>query len=185
MRRFVISVVVIGLLTVAAPASAQGPVEGSVAVVEPAGWDVGPCPGIGWVGTLDISGHGDMDGTYGFQLYHTDFGTDTDSVMVDDWWRWSEYFAVHDALFELDEEGIIVDCEPGAVVLQGYDSGVGSLALNEFWDTGYVAMAAGPFEGLEGAMTFQRGYFTEFIEDITMPDGNAYPTAFEASFRVE
>ena len=118
MRRFVISVVVIGLLTVAAPASAQGPVEGSVAVVEPAGWDVGPCPGIGWVGTLDISGHGDMDGTYGFQLYHTDFG---------------------------------------------------SLALNEFWDTGYVAMAAGPFEGLEGAMTFQRGYHEFFAGDSSAP----------------
>jgi hypothetical protein len=185
MRRFAISLVAVGLLAVRAPASAQGPVEGTVTAVESAGWDVGPCPGIGWVGTLEISGHGDMDGTYGFQLYHTDFGNDTNSLMVDDWWRWSEYFAVHDALFELDEESFIVDCEPGEVVLQGYDSGVGSLALNEFWDTGYVATAGGPFEGFEGARTFQLGTFTAFNEEISMPDGNASPTAFEASFRVE
>ena len=185
MRTLVIPLLAVGLLAVAAPAGAQGPVEGNVTVVEPAGWETGPCPGIGWVGTLEISGHGDMDGSYGFQLCHTDFGTDTNSVFVDDWWRWSEYFAVHDALFELDDTGNIVDCEPGEVVLQGYDSGVGSLAINEFWDTGYVAMAAGPFEGLEGARTFQLGRFTAFNEEIRMPDGNAYPTAFEASFRVE
>jgi len=185
MRRIVVAMAVVGLLGAAAPTSAQGPVEGTVAVVEHVGWEVGPCPGVGWVGTLEISGQGEMDGTYGFKLYHTDFGTDTNSVFVDDWWRWSEYFAVHDALFELDEDGNIVDCGPGEVVLQGYDSGVGSLGLNEFWDTGYVAMAAGPFAGLEGSRTFQLGHFTEFNEAITMPDGNAYPTAFEASFRVE
>ena len=185
MRKVIASLAAVGLLALAAPVGAEGPVEGTVRVVEPAGWDVGPCPGIGWVGELEISGYGEMDGMYGFQLYHTDFGTDTNSVFVDDWWRWSEYFAVHDAPFELDEDGNIVDCEPGEVVLQGYDGGVGNLTLNEFWDTGYVAMAAGPFEGLEGAMTFQLGHFTEFNEEITMPDGNAYPTAFEASFRVK
>jgi hypothetical protein len=186
MRRSAIPVIVACALALAAPASAQGPVEGVVETVENIGWEVGPCPGIGWVGTLDISGSDGMDGTYGFELFHRDFGNDTNSVFAeDDWWRWSEYFAVRDALYEFDEEGFIVDCEPGAVLLQGYDTGVGSLALNEFWDTGYVAEASGPFEGLTGARTFQLGEFTAWNDAITMPDGNPSPTAFKASFRVE
>ncbi len=185
MRRSMVLVVAACAAMTAAPASAQGPVEGTTSMVEYLGFGGEQCPEVAWVGTLEVSDSGDLDGTYGFTLYHTAFGEDTNSVFVDGWWRWSEYFAVRDGLYELDEEGLLVDCEPGELLLQGFDTGVGNTQVNRFWDTGYAAQASGPFEGMAGAKVDQIGTFTVFNDELSNPDGSPYPTAFEAKILIE
>ena len=184
MRRFLIPIVIVGVLAMALPASASPLVSGDGEMFRHAGFrgEEAACPHISWVGSLEISDSEGMDGTYGITLSKADIIPQT--VFEDGWWWWAEYFTVFDGLFEFDEAGSVIECEPGAVMLHGYDSGVGQ-AGSKFWDTGYLIEAAGPFEGMEGAKVDQLGTFTEWSDDMQTPDGDPFPNAFTIDFIVE
>jgi len=180
MRRFLAPMVIVGVMVMALPVSAAESVSGESKMTLHGRAE--PCTNMSWVGTLDVSGSGDTAGTYGLALQKKD--DLPASQFIDGWWRWAEYFTVYDQTFEVDDEGLIVDCEPGTALLHGYDSGVG-LPDGDFWDTGYIIEAAGPFEGLEGAKADQLGTFTVFSDTKTTPDGKPFPVGFETTFTVE
>jgi len=180
MRKVLMSLTILAMAATAAPVSAQDAVTGTTTMAVHARAE--PCTAISWMGTLEIDGHGAMDGTYGFALSKAENIPAT--VFADGWWRWAEYFTVYDGLFERDGEGLVVSCEPGAVLLHGYDTGVGE-PDGDFWDTGYVIDADGPFEGMEGARADQFGTFTEWsVTDIT-PEGEPFPTAFTVDLVIQ
>jgi hypothetical protein len=180
MRKALTALATVAMVATAAPVSAQDSVIGT-ATMDRHGYTE-PCTHVGWIGTMEIDGHGDMDGTYGYAL-----SKDEDipaTVIADGWLRWAEYLTLYDGLFEQDADGLLVACEPGAVLLRGYDSGVG-LPDGSFWDTGYIIDANGPFEGMEGARADQLGAFTDWHEEATMPDGKPAPVAFTASLTIQ
>jgi len=180
MRKTLIGLTTLALLATAAPAGAQDSVTGAATMDRHGGAE--PCTHISWVGTMGIDGHGDMDGTYGYALSKAEDIPAT--VIADGWMRWAEYFTLYDGLFERDADGLLVSCEPGTVLLHGYDSGVG-LPDGSFWDTGYIIDASGPFEGMDGARADQLGVFTVWHEEATMPDGKPAPVAFTADLTVQ
>ena len=186
MRRLLvlISLVLLGVLATAMPASAAPLASGEGEMVRHAGFrgDDAACPHISWIGSLEISDSEGMDGTYGITLSKAEIIPET--VFTEEWWWWAEYFTVFDGLFEFDEAGSAIECEPGAVLLHGYDSGVGQ-ATGKFWDTGYLIEASGPFEGMEGAKVDQLGTFTEWHDEATLPNGQPAPVAFTIDFIVE
>lgn len=180
MRKAWIALTAMAMVATAVPVSAQDSVMGTATMDRHGGAE--PCPAISWVGTMEIDGHGDMDGTYGYALSKAEDIPAT--VIADSWLRWAEYFTLYDGVFERDADGLLVACEPGAALLHGYDSGVG-LPDGIFWDTGYVIDASGPFEGMEGARADQLGVFDRFHEEATMPDGKPAPIAFTADLTVQ
>jgi hypothetical protein len=180
MRRALPALTTLALVAIAAPVGAQDPLTGTATMDRHGGAE--PCTHISWVGTMEIDGHGDMDGTYGYALSK---GEDIPAtVIADGWIRWAEYFTLYDGLFERDGDGLLVSCEPGAVLLHGYDSGAG-LPDGAFWDTGYIIDAGGPFEGMQGLKADQLGAFTAWHPEATMPDGKPAPVAFEADLTVQ
>ena len=180
MRKTLLALTTLAMVATVAPASAQDSVSGTATMDRHGGAE--PCPSISWVGMMEIDGHGDMDGTYGFALSKAEDIPAT--VIADSWLRWAEYFTLYDAVFERDAEGLLVSCEPGAVLLHGYDSGVG-LTDGSFWDTGYIIAAGGPFDGMAGARADQLGAFTAWHDEATMPDGKPAPVAFTADLTVQ
>lgn len=184
MRRLLLPIVVLAVLAMAPPASASPLVSGEGEMVQHAGFRGGDaaCPHISWVGSLEVSDSEGMDGTYGITLSKAEIIPTT--VFHEGWWWWAEYFTVFDGLFEFDEAGSIIECEPGDVMLHGYDTGVGQPG-GKFWDTGYLIVASGPFEGMEGAKVDQLGTFTEWFADRTTPEGDPFPSTFTIDFIVE
>jgi hypothetical protein len=180
MRKALIALTTLAMVAIAAPAGAQDSVTGTSTMDRHGGAE--PCTAISWVGTMEIDGHGDLDGTYGYALSKAEDIPAT--VIADGWMRWAEYFTLYDAVFEHDADGTLVACEPGAVLLHGYDSGVGQ-SDGTFWDTGYIIDAGGPFEGMVGARADQLGAFTVWSEEATMPDGKPAPVAFTADLTVQ
>ena len=180
MRKALIALTTLAMVAAAAPVSAQDSVTGTATMVRHGGAE--PCTDISWVGTMGIDGHGDMDGTYGFALSKAEDIPAT--VIADGWLRWAEYFTLYGGVFERDADGALVSCEPGAMLLHGYDSGVGQAGGN-FWDTGYILEAGGRFEGMEGARADQLGAFTRWSDEKTMPDGEPAPIAFTADLTVQ
>lgn len=180
MRKALLSLTTLALVATAAPVSAQDSLTGT-ATMDRHGY-AEPCTHIGWIGTMEIDGHGDLDGTYGYAFSK---GEDMPrAVFADGWIWWSEYLTLYDGLFERDADGLLVSCEPGEALLYGYDSGVG-LTDGIFWDTGYIIDASGPFEGMEGARADQLGAFTRFHDEATLPDGNPAPVALMTELTVQ
>jgi hypothetical protein len=180
MYRTVVALTTLTLVAMAAPVSAQDSVTGTATMARHGGAE--PCTAISWVGAMEIDGHGDMDGTYGYALSKAEDIPPT--VLLDGWMRWAEYFTLYDGMFERDVDGTLVSCEPGAVLLHGYDSGVGQ-ADGTFWDTGYIIDAGGQFEGLAGARADQLGAFDVWSDEATMPDGKPAPLGFTADLTVQ
>jgi hypothetical protein len=179
MRKALLTLTTLTLVATAAPVSAQDAVTGTATMDKHGRAE--PCPTISWVGSMEIDGHGDMDGTYGFALSKAE--DIPPSVFAHGWMRWAEYFTLYDGLFERDADGLLVSCEPGAALLYGYDSGVG-LPDGIFWDTGHIIDASGPFEGMVGARADQLGEFTAWSDEATKGDQPA-PIAFTADLTVQ
>ncbi len=180
MRKVLMALTTLAMTATAAPVSAQDSVTGTATMDRHGGAE--PCPGISWVGTMEIDGHGDMDGTFGYALSKAEDIPAT--VYEDGWIRWAEYFTLSDGMFERDADGLLVSCEPGAALLHGYDSGVGQ-PDGAFWDTGYIIDASGIFEGMGGARADQLGAFTVWHDEATMPDGKPAPVAFTVELMVQ
>ena len=179
MRKALTALTALAMVSTAAPVSAQDSVTGSATMDKHGRAE--PCTHISWVGTMEIDGHGDLDGTYGYALHKAE--DIPPSVVADGWMRWAEYFTLYDGVFEHDADGLLVSCEPGAALLHGYDSGVG-LADGIFWDTGYIIDASGPFEGMAGARADQLGEFTAWHDEKMKGDRPA-PVAFTADLTVQ
>lgn len=111
----------LAVVATAAPVSAQDSVTGTATMDRHGGAE--PCTAISWVGTMEIDGHGDPDGTYGYA--HSTAEDIPATVIADGWLRWAEDFTLYAGLFERGADGLIVSCEPGLVLLHGYESGVG------------------------------------------------------------
>ncbi|MGD8485109.1 MAG: hypothetical protein PVG27_03225 [Chloroflexota bacterium] len=180
MRKALLALTTLAMMATAAPVSAQDSVTGTATMARHGGAE--PCTAISWVGTMEIDGHGDMDGTYGYALSKAEDIPAT--VIADGWLRWAEYFTLYDSVFEQDADGLLVSCEPGAVLLHGYDSGVG-LTDGMFWDTGYIIEAGGPFEGMAGARADQLGEFNVWSDEATMPDGKPAPVGFTVDLTIQ
>ena len=180
MRKAVTVLTTLALAATAAPVSAQDSMTGS-ATMDRHGY-AEPCTDIGWVGTMEIDGHGDLDGPSGYAVFKGEDMPTT--VFADGWMRWAEYFSLYDGLFERDADGLLVSCEPGAALLHGYDSGVG-LTDGVFWDTGYIIDPSGPFVGMECARADQLGMFDRFHDEATLPDGTPAPIGFTIDLTVQ
>ena len=178
MKRTIVSLVSMALALGAAPASAQAPIEGTVAMQLNPGIGMEPCPGVTWAGTLEVTDSDGQDGSYGLVLSTTG----EHGVYRGDAYLFEENYAVLTEPLEFGEDGQLTSCTAGEVLLSGWDAGVGIVPKGEFWDSGFVEMASGPFEGWLHARTYQDGAFTEFVED---PDGNPAPVAYAGSFRLE
>lgn len=178
MRKTLIALTTLALVAAAAPVNAEDSVTGTATMDKHGRAE--PCTAISWVGSMEIDGYGDLDGTYGYALSKAE--DIPPSVVADGWLRWAEYFTLYDGLFERDADGLLVSCEPGAVLLHGYDSGVG-LTDGNFWDTGYIIDAGGPFESMVGARADQLGVFTAWSDEATKGDMPA-PIAFTADLTV-
>jgi hypothetical protein len=180
MRKALMALTTLAMVATAAPVSAQDSMTGT-ATMDRHGY-AEPCTHVGWTGTMEIDGHGDLDGTYGYAFYK---GEDMpQAVFADGWIWWAEYFSLYDGLFERGADGLLVSCEPGDVLLHGYDSGVG-MTDGIFWDTGYIIDANGPFEAMEGARADHLGTFDVFHPEATLPDGNPAPIGFTIGLTVQ
>ena len=178
MKRFTLPIAAVMTLVLAFPASAEGDIHGTVKMQMNPGAGMDPCPLVNWFGTVEFSDTGAQDGTYGLVLT----STGEQGVYRGDAYLFEENYTVMTEPLALDAEGVLNACEAGEVVLSGWDAGVGLMPKNEFWDTGYVEVAAGPFDGWTGARTYQDGSFTEFIE---LEDGTPFPSSYEGTFRLQ
>ena len=178
MKRTITALTVLAVASLGVPASATDGIEGTVKMHANPGMGMEPCPEVTWAGTLEIAGGGEQDGSYGLVLS----STGEEGVFRGDAYLFEEDYAVMTEPLAFDEDGVLVACSAGEVLLSGWDAGVGVLPKGEFWDAGFVETATGPFEGWLHARTYQDGAFTEFIED---PDGNPLPIGYEGTFRLE
>jgi hypothetical protein len=170
---------IVSVAALGAPASAAEPIDGTVKMSSNPGsaTGTGPCPEVTWAGSLEITDSEGQDGSYGLVLSTTD----VPGVNRGEAYLFQEGYAVMTEPLSFDEEGALVACTAGEVILSGWDAGVGILPKGEFWDTGYVETASGPFDGWDHARTYQDGSFTEFIETEA---GVPWPVGYEGTFRL-
>jgi hypothetical protein len=135
-RQLLLLVALVALFSVlvAAPATAKKPVYGEQVMLlnelPAGGFGLYGCESVSWFGELEIDGE-----TYGMALY-----PDPASRIAgaSDMLIYVEYWKVFSGEFTLGEDGMIVNCEPGAVLLEGSDHGVGSFATGVFHSNGKV-----------------------------------------------
>jgi hypothetical protein len=142
------------MLTVVAtgPADAKAPLRGDQVMVlnqDPATGRLGlfGCPDISWFGSVELAGT-----TYGMALYPLPGRTTGQGTILhyeEVWEVWTGSFTITD--------GSIVDCEPGAMVLSGLDSGTGSFRTGKFRSNGTVGEASDPFADWLGRRVHQDG----------------------------
>jgi hypothetical protein len=144
-----LAIVVALSVVVAAPVSAKNPLRGEQVMAlnqdDQGNFGLYGCPGISWFGAIVLD-----DTTYGMALYPiSDVFPGGTQHWEENWTIFSEEFMV-----EGDE---LVSCEPGDVVLSGYEKGVIAFALPTFHMTGIVEDASGPYEEWIGRRSYQEG----------------------------
>ena len=153
-RRLVLIVVLLLAVTVvvAAPASAKKPLHGDQVMLlnqlPDGSFGLFGCPGISWFGEVEIDGE-----TYGMSLYpdpDTRFAGKSDIMLYVESWK------ICSGEFSIDG-GVLVDCTPGDVVLQGKDHGVADFGTGVFHSNGKVTNADEPFDAWMGRKIQQRG----------------------------
>jgi hypothetical protein len=149
-KLFVLLAIVAVLLTViAAPVSAKNPLRGEqvLALNQDADGNFGlyGCPEISWFGAIVIN-----DTTYGMALYPIS------SVFPGKTQHWEENWTIFSGEFTV-EDGELVNCVPGDVVLSGWEKGVIAFALPTFHMTGIVEDASDLFEEWIGRRSYQEG----------------------------
>lgn len=144
-----LAIVVALSVVVAAPVSAKNPLRGEqvLALNQDAEGNRGlyGCPDISWFGAIVID-----DTTYGMALY------DIGSVFPGKTQHWEEDWRIFTEEFMV-ASGLLVDCEPGDVVLSGYEKGVIAFTHTTFHMTGIVEDASDPFEEWIGRRSYQEG----------------------------
>jgi hypothetical protein len=144
-----LAIVVALSVVVAAPVSAKKPLRGEqvLALNQDAEGNFGlyGCPGISWFGAIVLDGT-----TYGMALYPIS------SVFPGKTQHWEENWTIFSGEFTV-EDGELVNCVPGDVVLSGYEKGVIAFALPTFHMTGVVEDASGPYEEWIGRRSYQEG----------------------------
>jgi hypothetical protein len=93
------------------------------------------CEEISWFGTIVIDGK-----TFGMALY-------ADPIYTGDWPNYGEYWKIFTGKFKT-KDGVLKRCEPGRVLMEGYDEG--ALTLSDppmfFESDGTVDYAVGYFK---------------------------------------
>ena len=151
-KLLVLMAIVVALsVVVAAPVSAKNPLRGEqvLALNQDAEGNFGlyGCPEISWFGTVVLD-----DTTYGMALYPIG------SVFPGKTQHWEESWTIFSEEFTV-EGGELVSCEPGDVVLSGYEKGVIAFTNphGKFHMTGIVEDASGPYEEWIGRRSYQEG----------------------------
>lgn len=149
---FVACLMVAGVVS-AGPVTANEPLRGDQVMVlngDLDSPDLGKygCSEISWFGSIEIDGT-----TYGMALYPLP-GRATGRDMV---LHYDESWKVWSGEFSLSGEGLIEDCEPGAVLLSGTDSGLWTAKNGRFRSNGVVEEAFEPFEDWFGRQVHQDG----------------------------
>ena len=155
MRRFFMALTASVALATAASAAgavdAKTPERGDQVMVlnqDPVTGEFGAfgCSDISWFGTIELAGT-----TYGMALYSIEgrfTGNGTVLQYEEGWAVWTEQFVL--------DEGQLVDCAPGEVVLAGVDRGTGS-GNDKFRSNGTVDQADDPFSQWLGRRVHQDG----------------------------
>ncbi|MEA2058337.1 MAG: hypothetical protein U9O63_06425 [Actinomycetota bacterium] len=144
-----LAIVVVLSTVIAAPVSAKEPLRGDQVMTlnqdDQGNFGLHGCPEIAWFGTVVFD-----DTTYGMALYPIG------SVFPGTTQHWEETWKIFTDEFMV-AGGELDDCEPGDVVLSGWDKGVIAFVTPKFHSLGVVEDASSPFEEWSGRRLHQDG----------------------------
>ena len=160
------------LVSTIAAVDAKKPLYGDMKLQFHKGWP-GPQPDIpDWIGTITIDGV-----EYGMAFFAIGSGKPFDADPSLSVHFFEEIYVIYSELyFTFDEAGYLVDFEPGAIALWGYDVGITNMINSKYHMTGNVEEAFGDFSQWIGRNVFMSGVIEWY------PDG--WPQYAPGTFRI-